>query len=279
MRFFLALSDLALLNMCLFISYYLSDKYGYHIDKAIYLHNILPACIFWLLSTGLFRLYSAYTVYKLKDIYKATWRSIFLFIVFFQLYISITISTSFPGYFIFSFYLLLIISFLFSRFSYIAFEKILNFNFNERKANVLAIASIGGHWIELLRLMPIFKDNDVTFISNKENLKSTVDGYKFYTVPDANRKNKFDLILCTVSVLWFILLVRPQVIITTGAAPGLAAILIGRLLGVKTIWLDSVANADKLSLSGYIALRVADRVYTQWEHLSTPNIIYSGNIF
>jgi UDP-N-acetylglucosamine:LPS N-acetylglucosamine transferase len=68
------------------------------------------------------------------------------------------------------------------------------------------------------------------------------------------------------------------VIVTTGAAPGLFGIFIGKVLGVKTIWIDSIANVEKLSLSGKIASRMADRVYTQWEHLATPKIIYAGNI-
>jgi hypothetical protein len=279
LRFFFALSDIFLLNVCLFISYYLSNKYQGTLDKSVYLDNVLPVNLIWFFSTTLFRLYSEYTVYKREDIYKATWRSVVFFSFSFQLYFLATMSFGFPGDYILTFNSFIIIGFLFSRYSFIAFEHVLNFNFNERKADVLAIASVGGHWIELLRLMPIFNTNDVTFISNKENLKDTLEGQKFYTVPDANRKNKFDLIICAASVLWFVLKIRPQVIITTGAAPGLIGICIGKLLGVKTIWIDSVANADKLSLSGYIALRIADRVYTQWEHLSTPRIVFSGNIF
>jgi UDP-N-acetylglucosamine:LPS N-acetylglucosamine transferase len=105
-----------------------------------------------------------------------------------------------------------------------------------------------------------------------------VNGFKYYAVPDANRTEKIDLIKSCLSIAWVILYTRPRIIITTGAAPGLLGIFVGRLLGIKTIWLDSIANVEKLSLSGNIALKVADRVYTQWEHLSTPNIVFAGNI-
>ena len=71
---------------------------------------------------------------------------------------------------------------------------------------------------------------------------------------------------------------RPGVIITTGAAPGLMGIIIGRIFGAKTIWIDSIANVEKLSLSGRIAVKIADRVYTQWSHLSTNRVVYSGNL-
>jgi hypothetical protein len=46
--------------------------------------------------------------------------------------------------------------------------------------------------------------------------------------------------------------------------------LFGRLLGCKTIWVDSIANVDELSLSGQQAGRFADLWLTQWEHLERP---------
>ena len=60
---------------------------------------------------------------------------------------------------------------------------------------------------------------------------------------------------------------RPDVIVTTGAAPGYAAIRLGKLLGTRTAWIDSIANADKLSMSGRLAGRHADLWLTQWPHL------------
>ena len=37
---------------------------------------------------------------------------------------------------------------------------------------------------------------------------------------------------------------RPDVIVTTGAAPGYFALRFGKLLGARTIWIDSMANAE-----------------------------------
>ena len=59
-------------------------------------------------------------------------------------------------------------------------------------------------------------------------------------------------------------------VISTGAAPGYFAIRIGRLLGAKTIWVDSIANAEELSMTGKLVQRHADVWLTQWEHLSRP---------
>ncbi|MGV3704177.1 MAG: oligosaccharide biosynthesis protein Alg14 [Arcticibacter sp.] len=143
---------------------------------------------------------------------------------------------------------------------------------------VLAIASAGGHWVQLLRLVPAFGDQDISFISTDPKFGTTVKDYAFYAVPDANQREKFRLIQCFYRVSQIVIRQRPRVIITTGAAPGLMGIIIGRMIGAKTIWIDSIANAEKISLSGKIAAYFAHRVYTQWENLATDKIQFKGNV-
>jgi UDP-N-acetylglucosamine:LPS N-acetylglucosamine transferase len=183
-----------------------------------------------------------------------------------------------PVNFSLSYGLVVGLGFALSRILCVAVMPLVKFNFEKREANIMAIASVGGHWIELLRIMPLFNGKNVTFVSNKANLSNTVSDYKFHTVPDASRSSVYKLLKCIVRISGLILFLRPQVIITTGAAPGLLGIFVGKILGIKTIWIDSIANVDKLSLSGLIALWTADKVYTQWEHLASPKITYSGNI-
>jgi hypothetical protein len=42
------------------------------------------------------------------------------------------------------------------------------------------------------------------------------------------------------------------------------------MLGKKAIWIDSVANVEKLSMSGKLAGHIATLWLTQWEHLAKP---------
>ncbi|MBZ0171717.1 MAG: hypothetical protein K8E66_05000, partial [Phycisphaerales bacterium] len=64
---------------------------------------------------------------------------------------------------------------------------------------------------------------------------------------------------------------RPGVIISTGAAPGYFAFRIGKLLGAHTVWIDSIANVERLSMTGELVRTHADLWLTQWEHLATPS--------
>ena len=68
-------------------------------------------------------------------------------------------------------------------------------------------------------------------------------------------------------------------IITTGAAPGFLALVIGRVMGCRTCWIDSIANIEELSLSGRKARRWSTLWLTQWKHLArSEGPRYVGNV-
>lgn len=133
---------------------------------------------------------------------------------------------------------------------------------------VMLVASSGGHWVQLNRLNPAFEGMEKIYVTTEERYRSTVGSSSFLVVPDASRWNKLRVVWLAVIILKHILTVRPDVVVSTGAAPGFWAILFGKKLGAKTIWLDSIANVEQLSLSGKMAGKYADLWFTQWEHLA-----------
>ncbi len=143
---------------------------------------------------------------------------------------------------------------------------------------VLAVASAGGHWIQLLRIRPAFEGFETIFVSTKEGFGKMVEGNDYYYVKDASRWDKFALVKSFYDLYKIIKEVKPNIIITTGAAPGLMALIIGKIMRKTTIWVDSIANVEDVSMSGKIAAKFADRVYTQWPDLSNKYFIYSGNV-
>jgi UDP-N-acetylglucosamine:LPS N-acetylglucosamine transferase len=143
---------------------------------------------------------------------------------------------------------------------------------------ILAIANAGGHFIQLLRLTPAFDGHEVAYMSSIANFKDLVSSNKFYFIPDANRSSKLKLISGFFKVLKVVLKYKPDVIVTTGAALGLSGIVAGKFCKTKTIWIDSIANAEEISLSGKLASKVADRTYTQWPDLANSTFMFEGNI-
>ncbi|MBR2091146.1 MAG: hypothetical protein IJ905_12530 [Fibrobacter sp.] len=148
------------------------------------------------------------------------------------------------------------------------------------KKKIIAVASIGGHWIQLLRIVqPMEEQYDVVYMSTHEKCRTMVDNNCFYQLPDFNRSNVWKMPFAALKVLKVLLKERPTAIITTGAAPGLLTILVAKLFFKKTIWIDSVANVKTLSGCGHIAKLFTKNIYTQWPDLARDGIRFAGNIF
>jgi UDP-N-acetylglucosamine:LPS N-acetylglucosamine transferase len=139
-----------------------------------------------------------------------------------------------------------------------------------RRKKILAVASGGGHWIQLLRLRPAFEGHGLVYITAAPPGREEIGPARLYIVNDANRWTKFALMRLALKLILILIRERPNVIVSTGAAPGCIAVIFGKLLGARTIWLDSLANAERLSMSGRIVRPFADMWLTQWPDLARP---------
>jgi len=135
---------------------------------------------------------------------------------------------------------------------------------------VMLVSSSGGHWVQLNRLLPAFEGCEKIFVTTEAKYQTVVGDNRFLLVPDASRWNKIRVVWLAFVMLKHIVTVRPDVVVTTGAAPGYFALLFGKKMGARTIWLDSIANVDELSMSGRMAGKYADLWLTQWQHLASP---------
>ena len=147
------------------------------------------------------------------------------------------------------------------------------------QTRVLAIASSGGHWVQLMRLRPAWRGASVAYATVEDENRLDVPEADFYTVPDGNITTKLALVRMAWRVWQIVRRVRPDVVITTGAAPGYFALRFAKRRGARTVWVDSIANAAKLSLSGEKVEPYADVWLTQWPELERPNGPYFvGNV-
>lgn len=133
---------------------------------------------------------------------------------------------------------------------------------------VLAVASGGGHWEQLMMLRSAFAEHEVRFATTERSVADLHDIKTPALLTDCNKDQPLRALLCLIQAVILTLRVRPQVVVSTGAAPGFFCILCGRLIGAKTLWIDSVANAEALSICGKLSTRVAHQTLTQWEHLA-----------
>ena len=136
---------------------------------------------------------------------------------------------------------------------------------------VLAASSGGGHWVELLRIVPALTEHTVHFVTVRADYRRDVGNAPFHTVRDATRWNPIGALILAAQMLLVMIRVRPDVVVSTGAAPGYFAIRFGKLLGARTIWVDTLADVENLSRAGQLAGKYTDLWLTQWPHIARPN--------
>jgi UDP-N-acetylglucosamine:LPS N-acetylglucosamine transferase len=140
------------------------------------------------------------------------------------------------------------------------------------KKRVLVIASSGGHWVQMRRLRPAFADFEVAYASVYPDYAIDVAGFRYYTVKDITRLSLLNIFILVPQFIRILLKERPDVVITTGSMPGLVGIAVAKLLTrARTVWIDSIANCERMSSSGKQARHFADEWLTQWPQLSGPD--------
>lgn len=146
------------------------------------------------------------------------------------------------------------------------------------RKRILVMASGGGHWVQLQRLKAAWAEHDVTWATVHADSAADVAPAKFRTFTDVSRKDWWRLPLVVADMARLLLAVRPQVIVSTGALPPLVAMALARPFGVRTLWVDSIANSEVVSGSGRLAKKVAGQVVTQWPGLAGDGIEHWGSV-
>ena len=136
---------------------------------------------------------------------------------------------------------------------------------------ILAVASGGGHWIQLLRLRPAFDGASVHYATVDASAAQIVAPARVHLYPDANKDTKLRLAWAALRLLIIVVKVRPDVVVSTGAAGGYFAIRFARMLGARSVFIDSIANARQLSVTAQMCQGVADHVVSQWPDVARQN--------
>lgn len=150
---------------------------------------------------------------------------------------------------------------------------------------VMFISSTGGHFNELMKLEPLFKNYKITLVtessSNKKKLKRELNKYNIhFLLKHSNFKliNAFKLFInCFISLFYFIKY-RPKYIVSTGAHTAGPMCCIGKIFRSKIIFIETMANITTPTTTGKIIYKFADLFIVQWEEMLKvyPKAIFGG---
>lgn len=149
----------------------------------------------------------------------------------------------------------------------------------KQKFLVCLAASAGGHLSQLLRLADGWQGHKVFYVSTLDSVGDKLKRLgRYYITGECNREHPLRTLMVLTKCFRVILDEKPDVIVTTGAAPACLLCLVGKVFGAQIVWVDSIANVAKLSLSGRIIRPFANLFLTQWPELADKytNVEYAG---
>lgn len=133
---------------------------------------------------------------------------------------------------------------------------------------VCLTSSAGGHLSQLLRLAESWKGYETFSITTTNVVREKLRKFgKTHTVGECNRKHLLRVLIVLMRCIKIVLCERPDVVISTGAAVGCIVCFLSKLLGAKVVWVDSITNVDRISLSGRMVRRIANLFLVQWPEL------------
>jgi len=151
-----------------------------------------------------------------------------------------------------------------------------------KKLKVGLVGSSGGHLTHLYMLKEFWEDKDrfwVTF--DKEDARSLLKGERFYPAYYPSNRSIKALIINTYRAIKILIKERPDLIVSSGAAPAIPFFWLGKLFGAKTIYIEVFDRIDKPTISGKICYPVTDKFIVEWEEMKEvyPKAVNFGSIF
>ena len=150
---------------------------------------------------------------------------------------------------------------------------------------VLFISSTGGHLAELMQLEPLFKKYDYYIITEKDNTnKYLKEKYKekVHYLPYGTRSKMFTYIfkyfyLC-LKTIYLYFKIHPKYIVTTGTHTAGPMCYLGKIFRSKIIYIETVANINKKTVTGRLIYPISDLFIVQWKEMLKlyPKAIYGG---
>lgn len=117
----------------------------------------------------------------------------------------------------------------------------------------------------MLALKPAWEEFDRAWITLPSVEVDTALVGEEYRLAHAPTNRSIKNLLRNVALAWRILRRQPpDLILSTGAGVSVPFFLVGKVLGIPLVYVESVTRTEGLSLSGRMVYPLADRFFVQW---------------
>jgi beta-1,4-N-acetylglucosaminyltransferase len=143
------------------------------------------------------------------------------------------------------------------------------------------ICSHGGHLTEILELSLAFEGQDIFFATYRSaRADELAQKYRVYALPNIGSSPSL-MLRALLTAGRVLRLERPDVIVSTGAEIAIPFFLLARLLGIRTIFVESWCRVRTPSRTGRLLYPIADLFLVQWPELLQvygPKACYEGGL-
>ena len=134
----------------------------------------------------------------------------------------------------------------------------------------------------MLCLRGFWSHCDVLWVTfDTPDAASLLDGEQVEHAAHPTNRNLFNMARNAWRALRILRRERPDAVVSTGAGVAVPFLAVAKLLGIRTIYVESITRIGELSLSGRLVRPFADEFLVQWPELAAANgdaVGYRGQI-
>lgn len=135
--------------------------------------------------------------------------------------------------------------------------------------------------MQLYSLKEFWQDHDrfwVTFLGR--DVSPLLSREKSYDAYHPTNRSIVNLIRNFFLAFRILLKEKPDCILSTGAGIGVPFIYAGRILGIRTVYIETLTRVNTLSLTGRLVYYVADNFIVQWPELAEKynRAVFGGRV-
>ena len=147
---------------------------------------------------------------------------------------------------------------------------------------VCFVTSSGGHLTQLMQLKEWWENKErfwVTF--DKADSRTILKDEKKYWCYFPTNRNIKNLIRNTFLAFKILRKEKPDVIVSTGAAAAIPFFYLGKLFGIKVVYIEVYDRIDNPTITGKLVYPISDLFIIQWEEQRKfyPKAEFLGGIF
>jgi beta-1,4-N-acetylglucosaminyltransferase len=130
---------------------------------------------------------------------------------------------------------------------------------------VCLVTPSGGHLTEIRELAVAYRDHPHFFVINVPIIEP--DDMKGRTIVISLSQRDLKFFVNIWEAFQILRHERPKAILTTGGGFSVAFAMVGKLLGIPTIYIETVAKVNVPTATGRVMYWIADRFFYQWPYL------------